>query len=226
MKPDRSAVLDACVLIPMPLADTLLRMAEAPRLYRPRWSRLIMDEVTRNLISKFGMPAEKARRRESEVRRNFPEAWIQGFEGLIEVMSNDPGDRHVLAAAVHEQADLIVTYNLRHFPGRRCCRGGLTCKVPRHSFGSCTGWTRTCSCRSFECRRPTYGCPSITCLAAYRRTSRVLSSTFRPHKESHPRGEFLLSQCHSCQYRQFPSLEFATLPIAFKTRPYSKTRIY
>jgi len=31
-------VLDACVLMPVPLADTLLRMAEEPRLYSPKWS--------------------------------------------------------------------------------------------------------------------------------------------------------------------------------------------
>jgi hypothetical protein len=36
MRADYRVVLDACVLIPMPLADTLLRMAEAPRLYLPR----------------------------------------------------------------------------------------------------------------------------------------------------------------------------------------------
>ena len=58
----------------MPLADTLLRMAEAPRLYLTRWSQLIMDEVTRNLIEKWDMPAEKARRREEELRCHFPEA--------------------------------------------------------------------------------------------------------------------------------------------------------
>lgn len=32
------------------------------------------------------------------------------------LMTNHPGDRHVLAAAVQAQAPLIVTYNLRHFP--------------------------------------------------------------------------------------------------------------
>lgn len=36
MRPDSRVVLDACVLIPMPLADTLLRMAEEPRLYSPK----------------------------------------------------------------------------------------------------------------------------------------------------------------------------------------------
>ena len=46
MRSDFRVFLDACVLIPMPLADTLLRMAEAPRLYLPKWSQTVMDEVT------------------------------------------------------------------------------------------------------------------------------------------------------------------------------------
>jgi predicted nucleic acid-binding protein len=100
----------------MPLADTLLRMAEAPRLYLPKWSQVIMDEVTRNLIAKWGMAPEKARRREEELHRHFPEAWVEGFESIIDAMTNDPGDHHVLAAAVRSHSELIVTYNRRHFP--------------------------------------------------------------------------------------------------------------
>lgn len=120
MRADYRVVLDASVLIPMPLADTLLRMAETPRLYLPRWSQTIMDEVTRSLIQKWNMPPEKAQRREGKLRRHFPEAWIAGFEPLIETMTNDPEDRHVLAAAVRAHADLIVTYNRRHFPAASC----------------------------------------------------------------------------------------------------------
>lgn len=116
MRADYRVVLDACVLIPMPLADTLLRMAEAPRLYLPKWSQTIMDEVTRNLIAKWQMAPEKAHRREMELQRHFPEAWVEGFDALVDGMTNDPGDRHVLAAAVRSHADLIVTYNRRHFP--------------------------------------------------------------------------------------------------------------
>ena len=100
----------------MPLADTLPRRAEAPRLYLPKWSQPIMDEVTRNLIAKWDMPAEKARRREKELRRHFPEAWVEGLEPLIDGMKNDPADRHVLAAAVRSHSELIVTYKRRHFP--------------------------------------------------------------------------------------------------------------
>ncbi len=116
MSGKRRVVLDACVLIPMPLADTLLRMAEAPSLYSPKWSETIMDEVSRNLIQKWGLPPGKARRREAEMRRHFPEAWVEGHGPMIERMTNEEGDRHVLAAAVHSESSLIVTYNLRHFP--------------------------------------------------------------------------------------------------------------
>lgn len=37
-----------------------------------------------------------------------------GFDALTDEMTNTPGDRHVLAAAVRCHADLIVTYNRRH----------------------------------------------------------------------------------------------------------------
>lgn len=116
MRADYRAVLDACVLLPMPLADTLLRMAETPRLYLPKWSQMIMDEVTRNLIQKWGVEPAKAGRRERHLREHFPEAWVEGFEPLIQAMTNDPKDRHVLAAAVRSHADVIVTYNRRHYP--------------------------------------------------------------------------------------------------------------
>ena len=55
MKQDRTVVLDACVLVPMPLADTLLRLAAGPRLYLPKWSDQIMVEVTRALQENFGL---------------------------------------------------------------------------------------------------------------------------------------------------------------------------
>ncbi len=130
MRADYRVLLDACVLIPMPLADTLLRMAEAPRLYLPKWSPTIMEEVTRNLIAKWDMPPEKALRREDELRRHFPEAWVDGFEPLVDVMTNEPEDRHVLAAAVHSHSGLIVTYNRRHFLAASLQPWGIHVEAP------------------------------------------------------------------------------------------------
>lgn len=108
-------LLDACVLIPMPLADTLLRLASAPRLYHAKWTDQIMTEISRNLQEKFGLSEERAQYRESEIRRHFPEAWVDGYEDLIPVMTNHEKDRHVLAAAVRARAEVIVTYNVKDF---------------------------------------------------------------------------------------------------------------
>jgi predicted nucleic acid-binding protein len=116
VKSDYSAVLDACVLLPMPLADTLLRMAETPRLYLPKWSDAIMAEVSRNLQQKWNKTREQAERREKVLREHFPEAWVEGYEPLISAMTNDPKDRHVVAAAVSSGSKLIVTYNAKDFP--------------------------------------------------------------------------------------------------------------
>ena len=46
-------VLDACVLVPGSLRDTLLRAAEAG-LYRLCWSDRILDELRLSLVQKLG----------------------------------------------------------------------------------------------------------------------------------------------------------------------------
>jgi predicted nucleic acid-binding protein len=51
-----------------------------------------------------------------ELKSYFEDAWVEGYEALIPSMANDPKDRHVLAAAVRCGADVIVTFNLQHFP--------------------------------------------------------------------------------------------------------------
>ena len=54
-------VLDACVLVPIRLATTLLWLAETG-LFQPLWSEPILDEVQRNL-PKVGVTPEQASRR-------------------------------------------------------------------------------------------------------------------------------------------------------------------
>lgn len=112
-----TVVLDACVLVPHPLFDTLLRLADAG-LFRPLWSDQILVEVERTLTKKRGLSAQKARHRIRKMTRAFPDAVVTGYEDLIPAMTNDPKDRHVLAAAVRAGASLIVTANLKDFPPR------------------------------------------------------------------------------------------------------------
>jgi hypothetical protein len=49
--------------------------------------------------------------------RAAEDALITGYRDLIPTLHlPDPGDRHVLAAAIRGQADVIVTANVRDFP--------------------------------------------------------------------------------------------------------------
>jgi PIN domain len=94
-----AAVLDACVLFPMVLRDTLLRSAEKS-LYRAHWSAEILEETTRNLIQTGRIDEAGARRLVSAMATAFPDADVSGYEFLIPSMINDLKDRHVAAAAV------------------------------------------------------------------------------------------------------------------------------
>jgi predicted nucleic acid-binding protein len=109
------AVLDACVLVNAALRDTLLRIAEPPRLYLPRWSSDIMSELTRTLQNKRGLSPEQTTRLAGQLREHFGDCWVEGYEPLIAAMGNHPKDRHVLAAAVRTGAQTIVTFNLKDF---------------------------------------------------------------------------------------------------------------
>jgi len=111
------AVLDACVLAPMPLCDTLLLCAEGYALYRPLWSVETLEELRRTL-EKFGRSASQIERRMQFMQNAFQSACVDLSAILLEAVPDipDSGDRHVVAAALHEKARAIVTFNIRHFP--------------------------------------------------------------------------------------------------------------
>jgi hypothetical protein len=113
----RIALLDACVLYSAPLRDLMMRLAVA-RLFQPRWSDEIHDEWMRSILS--DRPDDT---RESLVRcrelmeEHVPFCLVTDFAWLIPSLTlPDPDDRHVLAAAIHGGAALIVTLNLADFP--------------------------------------------------------------------------------------------------------------
>ncbi|RCW45893.1 putative nucleic acid-binding protein [Halopolyspora algeriensis] len=107
-------LLDTCVLFKPLLCDTLLCIAEE-EVYQPLWSVDILEELERNLI-RHNITEQAAQRRIGRMRQHFPDALVEDYQDLIPAMRNDPGDRHVLAAAVAGNAELVVTENLRHFP--------------------------------------------------------------------------------------------------------------
>ena len=114
---DIVAVLDANVLYPVSLCDTLLRSA-GDGLYRPLWSIEILTEMVRNLVADGRATQERAERRAMHMQQAFPHALVRGYEALIPMLTCDDEDRHVLAAAIRGKADVIITQNLADFPAR------------------------------------------------------------------------------------------------------------
>lgn len=122
-------ILDSCVIFPMPLCDTLLRAAEA-NLYRVYFSQEILDGATRNLVKKGRMTKEKEKRFQAMLKNTFPEAMVEVPARLVESMTNHLGDRHVLAAAIVAKAEVIVTYNLKHFTADALAPYGIEAQHP------------------------------------------------------------------------------------------------
>lgn len=112
-----TALLDACVLYPAPLRDLLISLA-VPGIYRPKWTETICEEWIRNVLkSRSDLRREQLERTRSFMERAVPDALITGYESLIEGLTlPDPGDRHVLAAAIMGRVDVIVTFNHKDFP--------------------------------------------------------------------------------------------------------------
>ena len=122
-----TCVLDANVIYPLWIRDLLLWFAHHD-LYTPKWSQHIFDEWFEVMIRK-GVSEEEAKKRTSMVNEAFPDALVQNYEPLIETLTlPDTKDRHVLAAAIKTNANLIVTNNLKHFSIEYLSSFGLSAK--------------------------------------------------------------------------------------------------
>ncbi len=108
-------VLDACVLFPGVLRDTLLHAAKAD-LYRLCLTAEILEEARRNLVKRGHMTEEQGQHLVDQIKKNFKSAFVTRHTILIPSMPVNEKDRHVLAAAVASNSEIIVTQNLKDFP--------------------------------------------------------------------------------------------------------------
>ncbi len=112
-----TVVYDACVLYPAPLRDLLMRLA-LKDLVRARWSERILDEMQRAILStRRDLAEEKIVRMRNLMNSHVRDAVVTGFERFEQSIDlPDLNDRHVVAAAIRCQAQVIVTFNLKDFP--------------------------------------------------------------------------------------------------------------
>lgn len=114
-----AVLLDACVLVPNALCDTLLRLAESG-FYRPLWSQQILDEVKYAVLKVHPeLGEDRVESRIAAMSGAFDDALVVGWEQTCAGLDlPDPDDRHVLAAAIKGGAQSLVTFNLKDFPSQ------------------------------------------------------------------------------------------------------------
>jgi hypothetical protein len=130
-----TAIIDACVLYSAPVRDLIVRVSQAG-LLQARWTDEIHSEWMRNLLKNNPRATrERLERTRSLMDTAIRDCLVTGYSGLVDSLSlPDPDDRHVLAAAIHGGAGLIVTFNLADFPAQSLAPYGLETRHPDELF--------------------------------------------------------------------------------------------
>jgi predicted nucleic acid-binding protein len=123
-------LIDACVLFPTVMREMLVGAAAAGG-FVPLWSARIFEEWAR-ATRRLPEGAEAVARGEvALLRAAWPEAEVAVGEELVAGLSlPDPGDRHVLAAAIAGGAEVLLTLNRADFPTRTLARHGIVLREP------------------------------------------------------------------------------------------------
>jgi predicted nucleic acid-binding protein len=126
-----TVIYDANVLYPAPLRDLLIRLGSA-RLCRARWTETILDEVFASLVAHRPELSIEALARTRELMcAAVPDCLVLGWEPIVQTLQlPDPDDRHVLAAAIHAGAQVVVTRNLKDFPVKALASFGIEAQHP------------------------------------------------------------------------------------------------
>ncbi|MFC6009501.1 PIN domain-containing protein [Nocardia lasii] len=124
-------VYDANVLYGNVVRDLFIRLARA-KVVQAKWTDQILDEALGSLAAKRpDIPTEKIELLRRMIVAAVPDCRIEGYEPLIETLKlPDPGDRHVLAAAIKSGAQVIVTSNLKDFPAEYIATWNVAAKSP------------------------------------------------------------------------------------------------
>ena len=121
------AVLDTNVIYPIIIRDLLFWFAFY-ELYTPKWSSTIFEEW-KNVMLRKGLSNEEVEKRTQRANDAFPDAMVSNYESLMTSLTlPDEDDRHVLAAAIKSNADVIVTNNLKDFTEKYLHSFGIKAK--------------------------------------------------------------------------------------------------
>ena len=126
-----AALLDANVLYSSFVRDILTELSDTG-VFHGKWTDEIHREWMQALLKNNPrMTPEKLERIRDKINRSSRDCLITGYERLVPDLNlPDPGDRHVLAAAIVGRCDIIVTKNLRDFPDEALARYQIEAQRP------------------------------------------------------------------------------------------------
>ena len=121
------AFLDASVLYPSTIRSVLMFLATFDA-FPAQWS----EDIHRD---RPDLDAKRIARTRALMEAQLPNAMVTGYQRRIAgLVLPDPNDRHVLAAALHCKAHVIVTTNLKHFPKAVLSSHGISAQHPDDFF--------------------------------------------------------------------------------------------
>ncbi len=118
---------DASILFSRTLRDYVLYSADEGAI-EVHWSREILAEMSRNLREKMGLSQDSTVRLEQLMNDYIEYALVKvdpvhlAAVGAVEM---DAKDRHVLAAALSADADILLTDNAKDFPAQWMAEQGI-----------------------------------------------------------------------------------------------------
>ena len=118
---------DANILFSRTLRDYVIYSADEGAI-ELHWSQQILTEMSRNLRAKLGLSHEDTSRLEQLMNDYIEYALLEvdpGHLAAVEAVEMDPKDRHVLAAAISADADILLTDNTKDFPAKWMAERGI-----------------------------------------------------------------------------------------------------
>lgn len=107
-----------------------------PQIYRAKWTEQIHKEWIENLLRKRpDLKRSNLEKTKRLLNESTEDSIVEDYEDLISNFElPDPNDRHVLAAAIKGEAQIIVTYNLKDFPSIVLNKFGIEAQHPDEFF--------------------------------------------------------------------------------------------
>jgi predicted nucleic acid-binding protein len=128
-------LFDSSVFYPAPVRDLFLELAIAD-LYQAKWTDQIHNEWIENLLRKRpDLKRSNLERTKKLINASVEDCLVEDYNELIANLKlPDPDDRHILAAAIKGEAQIIVTYNLKDFPLATLSKFGIEAQHPDEFF--------------------------------------------------------------------------------------------